>query len=174
MEEGWFTKILEGSHGVGLWKAFRKESPLLKNNCIFILGDGRRLTFWEDVCCRKGTLKEMFPNLYNLTETRRAFIAEMWSISMGGGTLNPMFGRNLNDWEQNFLTLINSRRVNQRTKDRLCWKGDKSGCYFVKKNVTMQEMSLYNSSTPVPVKICGTVACQPRDAFSLGGVRSSP
>lgn len=43
---GWFTKPPKGSNRVGLWKTIRKESTQLKNNCTFVLGDGRRIRFW--------------------------------------------------------------------------------------------------------------------------------
>lgn len=88
------------------------------------MGDGKRITFWEDNWCGEGTSKEIFSNLYNLAKSKGSFIAEVWDSSTGEGAWNPSFGRNLNGWEieeaQNFLNIINLRRVNQRDEDRLC------------------------------------------------------
>ena len=49
MEDGgWFTKIFMRNSGLGPWKDISKEIVLMKLNCIFTLGDGIRVKFWED------------------------------------------------------------------------------------------------------------------------------
>ena len=52
------------------------------------------------------------------------------------------------DDAQNFLCLLNSRRVKQEEKDILFWKGDKEGRYTIKANVArLEEVSSW--TTPV-------------------------
>lgn len=58
-----------------------------------MVGDRRRIKFCEDDWCgsgRGGTLKEMFPNLSNLGETKGAFLSEVWDSSTGEGVWNPI------------------------------------------------------------------------------------
>ena len=42
---GWFTSFHRGSFGVDLWKSIAKESDHLKKDCMFKLGDGRKIRF---------------------------------------------------------------------------------------------------------------------------------
>ena len=40
---GWFTPLPRGSYGVGLWKIIAKEFGQLKKDCVFKMGDGRKI-----------------------------------------------------------------------------------------------------------------------------------
>ena len=42
---GWFTPYPRGSYGVGLWKFIAKVIDQLKKECVFKLGDGRKIIF---------------------------------------------------------------------------------------------------------------------------------
>ena len=53
---GWFTSFPRGSFGVGLWKTIAKGSNQLKKDCVFKLGDGRKIRFWEDTWCGRRPL----------------------------------------------------------------------------------------------------------------------
>ena len=52
-EGGWFTRDLWGSFSVGLWKDINREASVLKQDCFFVLGNGSRIKFWEDLWCRE-------------------------------------------------------------------------------------------------------------------------
>ena len=52
-EGGWFTKNTRRNYGLGPWKDINKEIVLMKLNCVFILGVGSRVRFWEDTWCRE-------------------------------------------------------------------------------------------------------------------------
>ena len=39
-EGGWFSKVSQGSYGVGVWKDIRRKAQQLKQDWRFILGDG--------------------------------------------------------------------------------------------------------------------------------------
>ena len=55
-EGGWFTKAVAGSDGVSLWKEINEEASQLKLNSDFVIGDGSKVRFWEDVWCREEPL----------------------------------------------------------------------------------------------------------------------
>ena len=66
-EEDWFTRAPRGCFGVGLWKDISKESKQLKQDVRFVVGDGTRISFWEDTWCGDRPLCEAFPSLFTLT-----------------------------------------------------------------------------------------------------------
>ena len=88
-------------------------------------------------------LSVSFPNLFLLTDTEGAKVADLWDSSRGDGVWSPSFSRIFNDWElgevQMFLNLINSKRTLGNEKDMLFWKGDSDGRYTVKANVNLLE-----------------------------------
>ena len=47
-EGGWCTRAERGRHGVGLWKAIRKEWLGMYSSLAFRVGNGRRVRFWKD------------------------------------------------------------------------------------------------------------------------------
>jgi hypothetical protein len=53
-------------HGVGFWKNIRRAWRLSFSHTRFELGDGLKIRFWNDVWCGEMTLKEAFPDLYNI------------------------------------------------------------------------------------------------------------
>ena len=142
---GWCTKIPKGGARANLWKDIRKETEQVQYQCIFALGDGSRVRFWEVNWCGEGPLREAFPALYLLADSKGAKVAEVWDSSRGERVWSPVFVRPFNDWEveevQNFLNLVNNCRVNQEENDRLVWKGDKNALYFVKANTALLEGS---------------------------------
>ena len=85
----------------------------------------------------------MFPSLYALAGSKRVMVAEVWDTIRGKGTWNPRFTRSFNDWEmdkvQNFINLINRKKINQLERDRLLWKGDKNGIFSIKTNFKLLE-----------------------------------
>ncbi|RVW26080.1 putative ribonuclease H protein [Vitis vinifera] len=60
-EGGWCTRAERGRHGVGLWKAIRKEWLGMYSSLAFRVGNGRRVRFWKDKWCGDEPLYESFP-----------------------------------------------------------------------------------------------------------------
>ena len=85
-EGGWFTRIPRESVGIGLWKGICKEAAKLKQDCVFELGEGKRIRFWEDVWCGESPLCAILPTLYSIVGTRGAKVAEVWECSGDSGT----------------------------------------------------------------------------------------
>ena len=76
-EGGWFSLEPKGSFGVGLWKDIKSEAQQLKQECIFILGDGERIRFWEDKWCGGNLLCDMFPTSYAVANSKGAKVGEV-------------------------------------------------------------------------------------------------
>lgn len=68
----------------------------------------------RDRWCCDLALKDSFPSLFNFAENKRALVAKVWEGStdkgMGHGRdckgLEPLFFRDYNDWELDFLEEI--------------------------------------------------------------------
>ena len=46
MEEGgWFSNTPRGRYGVGLWKDICIEASQIRQNCSFVMGNGRKVRF---------------------------------------------------------------------------------------------------------------------------------
>ena len=90
-EGGWFTRDGRGAHGVGLWKDIRKELALLKDNSSYVVGNGRRVRFWEDIWCGSEPLCRTYPTLYSMAASKRAVVAEIWDQHGEAAGWNPCF-----------------------------------------------------------------------------------
>ena len=144
-EGGWFTKTPMGCAGSNPWKDISKESKQVQQFCVFVFGDGNRIKLWEDFWCGEGPLRETFPDLYILVESKGVKAAALWDKSRGEGVWNHIFARPFNDWELeevlNYMILVNKSRINQETSDNIVWKGDKKGLYSVRANSALIEGS---------------------------------
>ena len=113
-EGGWFSKILRGSYGVGLWKEIIKEAMQLKQNCSFDLGDGCKVRFWEDAWCDEIPLCLSFPSLFEVANSKGARLVELWEGLGSEGGWNFRFERSFNLWE---LDIVNASFVQSIQKD---------------------------------------------------------
>ena len=46
-EGGWCTRAVSGRHGVGLWKAIRKEWLGMYSSLAYCVGNGRRVSLFQ-------------------------------------------------------------------------------------------------------------------------------
>ena len=72
----WFLKYGRGAYGVGPWKEIKKETRALRDFSKFVVGDGRRIEFWEDKWCGLEPLGETFPSLYAMTSSKGPYMAD--------------------------------------------------------------------------------------------------
>ncbi|RVX18713.1 putative ribonuclease H protein [Vitis vinifera] len=82
-EEGWCTRAVSGRHGVGLWKAIRKEWLGMYSNLAYRVGNGRRVRFWKDKWCGDEPLCESFPSLFAISLAKDAWVSEVWNPDGG-------------------------------------------------------------------------------------------
>ena len=81
---------------VGLWKAIRGEWDVMGSNMASIVGNGRRVRFWNDMWCDDATLCIFFPSLFTISLFKEAWLEDVWN-HFGGGVWGPRFSRWLDD-----------------------------------------------------------------------------
>ena len=74
-EGGWCSKEVRGAYGVGLWKAIRKDWEIIRSRSRFIVGNGRKVKFWKDLC-EDQALKDAFPNLFRLAINKNQWVCD--------------------------------------------------------------------------------------------------
>ena len=164
---GWSTCEAREAYGVGLWKAIRKLGCLVTPRFDFVVGDGRKVSFWKDKWCRTTPLRESFPSLFALTTSKEAWVNEVWTaFGERGGSWSPCFSRPFNDWEmeevERLFCCLGGKKVNVDEEDRERWLDLKDGLFSVK--------SLYRALQPVslvsfPLKIIWNSCVQPKLSF---------
>ena len=100
---GWCTKSVSRAHGVCLWKSIRKGWLNFSKFLRYDVGDGTRVKFWVYVWCRDCPLKEVFPDLYNISRTRDASVSEVLCYANGRIFWDLQFRRLVNDQESQSL-----------------------------------------------------------------------
>lgn len=77
MEDFWITKDVRNPYGVGLWRSIRNQWPKIWGNSRPVIGNGRKISFWNDVWVGQHTLKHLFPVIHNLNQQKSAIVAEI-------------------------------------------------------------------------------------------------
>ncbi|RVX20623.1 putative ribonuclease H protein [Vitis vinifera] len=135
---GWCSREVREAHGLGLWKGIRVDWKLVSDRMAFIVGNGKRVSFWRDRWCGESPLCMTFPSLFALTVEKEAWVADIWDpLAEGGwGGWNPCFLRAFNDWEveeaERFMERIQSKRVIEDVEDTVSWTETKSGKFSIK------------------------------------------
>lgn len=98
----------------------------------FQVGDGTSLKFWTDKWLEDTTLKEAFPDLFLIADNPDSLVAHNREVN----TWNPIFRRNLHDWEvDEFIDMMKTLEkcsINSQLRDKLKWGNSKDGLYTVK------------------------------------------
>ena len=136
MKGGWWSKDVRSSHDVGFWKAIRNLCELESSQISFSVGNGRKIKFWKDKWCEGEPLCDSFPSLFALSNSKEAWLANLWMHSNGRGAWFPIFSRSLNDWEveavECFLSRLQDKVVVVEGEDKLLWAATKSGSFSIK------------------------------------------
>ncbi|KAK6796557.1 hypothetical protein RDI58_004258 [Solanum bulbocastanum] len=132
MEDHWSTCMVTNTYGTSLWRTIRKLWPKLRGNCKIKIGNGVKVSFWEDSWLEQGPLKTLFPDVFILNQQQRDTVAEVWS-NQGW---NLSFRRPFNDWEiqrvVEFYRTLKQFRGGNTAQDCLEWKDHKQGRFSVK------------------------------------------
>ncbi|XP_035544454.1 uncharacterized protein LOC108983424 isoform X2 [Juglans regia] len=133
---GWCTNEVRGGYGVGLWRYIRGGWQCFENNVRFVVGQGTRIKFWQNVWCGERSLERAFPALYNIAINREASIADLCVIAQDSFQWNILFTRANHDWElsivSEFFSMIYSSERLTTQDDRLQWRGKDSKKFSVK------------------------------------------
>lgn len=103
---GWWTKDVRGSHGVGLWKAIMQGLNDFKEEIGFKVGDGSRVSFWKEVGCSNLLLMNEFPSLFEIPQDKNALVKDYLVVNSGAIFWNVTFSRHFNDWELESVLLF--------------------------------------------------------------------
>ncbi|RVW12719.1 putative ribonuclease H protein [Vitis vinifera] len=143
LEKGGWCSSSKERLWCGVWKAIRKEWEGIRCRSHFIVENGREVKFWKDMWCEDQTLKEVFPNLYQLAVNKDEWVSNAWEGSGESGSWNPHFSRHFNDWEleevEGLLWKLHPLVVRREVEDVLSWKESRDGIFSVR--------SLYRSFT---------------------------
>ncbi|RVW35996.1 putative ribonuclease H protein [Vitis vinifera] len=132
---GWMTKKANGTFGVGVWKEIMKEKDWCWENMAFIMGNGTRISFWNDLWCGCSVLSQRFPHLYGMAAHRNGTVEDMWDQNVGQGDWDVRFVRGFNDWELDLVgNLLHALRGFNPTleEDAVFWKGGRNEKFKVK------------------------------------------
>lgn len=107
--------------------------PRFLSHCSFVVGNGERIHFWEDVWKGDIPLSDRFPRLYSLSRAHNSSILDMVvspSFHLGW---DFRFFRNLNDREicefSSLLSLLEGVVLRPSTLDRRRWLLHSSGIF---------------------------------------------
>ena len=121
-----------------------------------MVGNWRRVKFWKDRWCSKEPLCEIFPSLFAFSDSKGAWVADLWEHRGEGGNWNFRFVRNVHDWElgamERFLSVLQGYSVKREQEDGVVWKGGNKGVFSDKGLYSVLETG---STTPLPLKIVG-------------------
>ncbi|WJZ99896.1 hypothetical protein VitviT2T_018303 [Vitis vinifera] len=160
--------LLREAHGLGLWKGIRMGWKMVSDRLAFIVGNGRRVSFWRDRWCGESPLYMTFPSIFALTVEKEAWVANIWDplVEGGRGGWNPCFLRAFNDWEieeaERFMERIQSKRVCEDVEDTVSWTETKSGKFSVKSLFIALEAG---GSSLFPSSFIWNVNVQPKISF---------
>ena len=131
-DEGWCTNGVRGGYGVRVWKAIRNGWEDFKVRMRFKVGSGNRVKFWNDRWCGDLPLRDAFSNFFSITSSKDVWVADAWD----GGSWNPRFIRQLNDWEleevDNFFERLHDHSLSMDSEDSVEWVDIKSDIFSVK------------------------------------------
>ena len=137
----------------------------MSDRLVFIVGNGRRVSFWRDRWCGDSPLCMSFPSLFALTVEKDAWMVDIWDPLAEGGW-NPCFLRAFNDWEveeaERFLERLQGKRVIEDVEDMVSWTETKSGKFSVKSLYVALEAG---GSSLFPSSYIWNVNVQPKISF---------
>jgi hypothetical protein len=133
---GWCSRVIPGPHGVGLWKYICQGWQVFRSHFRFDPGEGSRIRFWEDIWCGDRTLKEAFPNFFNMASFKGASIANNLERYNGIIQWNIQFSRLSHDWEvevlASFYKCLYDCKLRGVGADKLWWLHSRKGVFEVK------------------------------------------
>ncbi len=133
---GWTSATIPASYGVGLWKNIRKDWAHFARYLRFEVGDGTQIKFWNDPWCEIGPLKEVFPELYNISRDKEAWVADHLNYQNDVVSWSLNFSRPTQDWEleaiSSFMDVLYQSGVKGYGSDKVWWQRAKGKGFQVK------------------------------------------
>lgn len=115
------------------WKDISSGYEMFLNGCVFEVGGGTRVKFWEDDWNRCGVLSEVFPRLFALSRKHELNISSFVVPDTVPHSWDFGFRRNLNEVEigevVRMMDILNGVRLVPYRLDKRRWKCDPSGTF---------------------------------------------
>uniref|UniRef100_A0A2N9IUQ9 Reverse transcriptase zinc-binding domain-containing protein n=1 Tax=Fagus sylvatica TaxID=28930 RepID=A0A2N9IUQ9_FAGSY len=107
---GWCSTIGRGPYGVSLWKAIMNEWDKFSLHCSFVVGDGRKVMFWQDLC-KWGVCRSFVVALLDSLGAVVFGVQHVWGeLGAAGPCVYGLLGRvilaGINRWSFGGLSLI--------------------------------------------------------------------
>ena len=131
MSRIWKDILRLKSNNFSLFKTF-------KDNIRIVIGNGKRISFWNDVWVGNATLKEVFPRLELIAVNKDGRVAEFVDHLVGPNVCwNIQFRRKLLAWEEELskelMNLVNSMKIDSNGEmDRMIWIPESDKGFSVK------------------------------------------
>lgn len=100
------SKIPNGPHGFSFWGSICKELEAFSQAISFLVQRGTRVKFWSNAWCGHESLKDMFPNIYNLAILKEGTVRQHMGEHEGHEGWDLKLRRNLNDREMKEVTTL--------------------------------------------------------------------
>lgn len=101
-----------------------------------IIGNGGKIKFGLDKWYGDSSLKESFLTLFAITDSKDAWVVNMWEDEGDLGHWSPCFSRHFHYWKlemvEAFLWRIQRHLIKCEMGDRMTWSISKSGKFSVK------------------------------------------
>ena len=123
----------------------------ITNVCIcFIVKDGSQVRFWEDRWLGNITLREQYPQLYNIARKKYDTVADVLSTQISNiSWQRDLIGNKLISWN-NLLSRLEGIELRQE-RDEFRWNLDQSGVFSVKSHY----LGLIHQDTPNLIRNSG-------------------
>ena len=124
-----------GPYGVSLWKNIRRGWHSLSWFIMYEIGDGSKVQFWLDCWCGTSSLAVRYPELYRISCSKEASVADLMRYSNGVLHWEVQFCREVHNREleafRSFINSIYSTPVRGIEEDKRCWLPCKSKGFTV-------------------------------------------
>ncbi|KAG5622408.1 hypothetical protein H5410_007626 [Solanum commersonii] len=103
----------------------------MEGNVYIKVGNGNKTKFWKDGWIDQTSLRELFPDLYLISENPDARVSDYWTEQGWDISLRRL----LNDWEVERVAVLLEKLagmiITTTATDKILWKHSKDGVFSV-------------------------------------------
>jgi hypothetical protein len=118
-----------------VWKNIRKGWESFSSFTRFVVGDGTKISLWNDLWCGDIALKVAFPAFFGFARATDASFVDNLDFLGGPKQWNASFTREAHNWEvdvfASFLQALHSVNVRRGCEDKMWWVSLKKGLFKV-------------------------------------------
>ena len=120
---GWCSNPVLDPYGFGMWRTIRQGWPSVSSHILYEVGDGTRVTFWQDQW--SGRVLLLFAtSLFWICHNKEASVADLMQFTNGVLHWDLHFAQAIQDWElesmMTFMDTIYGFRFRGIGEDKMC------------------------------------------------------